>query len=127
MNGMVLFARLEAAVLPRSWLLAMGRFSARAIVRWSAPTRTALFRNGRRLLGAEVGDERLRAFAIAVLTNFAEFFVALLRAPRDYPPAAELLATMAGREHGERVLALGRGAIVVTLHLGCYELEIGRA
>ena len=119
---MMLFARLEALVLPASWLYGMGRYSARKIMRHAGGIRDGVKANGRRLLGPETSDDELHAFGVRVLTNFSKFFVKLLRSPKDYPTSERLLETMQGREHGEHVLGLGRGAICVTLHLGNYEL-----
>ncbi len=122
MNGVLLLARVQARIFPGSWLYAMGRFSARQIVRFSSGVRESVMANGRRLLGANATEERLQSFAVDVVTNFTRFFIGMLRAPRDYPSREVLLETMQGREHGEHVLGLGRGAICVTLHLGNYEL-----
>ena len=122
MNGMVLFARCEAAVMPRSWLVAMGRFAARMMVRHASGTRDALRANARYLLGPDVSDEDADRHGVEVISNFGELFVSLLRAPRDFPSPERLEETLRGKEHGARVLDMGRGVVAVTLHLGMYEL-----
>lgn len=122
MNAMVLFARLEARVMPVSWLLSMGRCSARLMVQWLPGVRRGLFDNARHLLGPGSTHWQRRRLAIAVLTSFSRFFVELLTAPKLYPSSEELFSRLEGEEHAQAALALGKGVIGVSLHMGNFEL-----
>ena len=123
MNLVLLWARLEARVMPASWLHAMGRWSARFAVRWLPGLRAGLLGNARRLLGVAAPYEARLALGTQVLESFSRFFVELLLADRGLPSGGErLLERMRGLEHAEAARARGKGVICVTLHMGNYEL-----
>lgn len=122
MNGMILFARLEAAVMPIGWLFSMGRASARLAVQWLPGLRRALLSNAGHLLGPQAGFFERRRLAVGVLSSFGKFFVELLTAPATYPTAEELFSSVEGLHHGEAALAQGKGVIGITLHMGNFEL-----
>lgn len=123
MNVVLLWARLEARVMPASWLHAMGRWSARWAVRWLPGLRAGLLANARRLLGVAAPYEARLALSVAVLESFSRFFVELLVADRGLPSGGErLLERMRGLPHAEAARARGKGVICVTLHMGNYEL-----
>lgn len=123
LNLVLLWGRLEARILPLSWLHAMSRWSARFTVRFFPGVRRALLDNARHLLGPAAPHEARMALAIGVLESFGRFFVELLTADRVLPSGGErLLAEMRGREHADLARAGGKGVISVTLHMGNYEL-----
>ena len=123
LNLALLWGRLEARVLPLSWMHAMGRWSARFAVRFVPGVRRALLDNGRRLLGPAAPHEARLALAVGVLESFGRFFVELLTADHGLPSGGErLLAEMRGRENADAARAADKGVISVTLHMGNYEL-----
>lgn len=123
LNLVILWARLEARVLPASWLHAMARWSARFAVAWLPGLRAALLDNARHLLGIAAPYEARLALAVAVLESFGRFFVELLLADQTLPSGGErLLERMKGREQADAARARGKGVICVTLHMGNYEL-----
>lgn len=123
MNAVVLFGRLEALVMPVSWLFAMGRWSARAIFRWVPSIRAALLANAEHLLGPSSTPAERERQGVAVLTSFSRFFVELLT-PRKtgLPLDVDLHDLVRGMQHAEAARAKGQGVICVTLHMGNYEL-----
>lgn len=122
MNLVVLFGRLEALVLPVSWLLAMGRWSAHLIFRFVPSMRAALLENAEHLLPDATPAQR-EQHGVAVLTSFSRFFVELLT-PRKtgLPLDVDLYTLVRGMQHAEAARAQGQGVICVTLHMGNYEL-----
>jgi KDO2-lipid IV(A) lauroyltransferase len=81
--------------------------------------RRDLLANARHLLPDATPPRRERQ-ARAVIAHFAQFIGELLSTQRI--DDAPLLASMRGREHIERSIALGRGVIAISLHIGNYEL-----
>jgi KDO2-lipid IV(A) lauroyltransferase len=122
MNAVVLFGRLEALILPVSWLFAMGRWSARLIFRFVPSMREALLDNAKHLLGPESTQEQREAQAVGVLTSFSRFFVEMLTPRKTLPLNQDLYEIVDGMEHAEAARAKGPGVICVTLHMGNYEL-----
>ena len=122
MAMVVLVGRIEAWLLPVSWLFAMGRLSARAMVRFMPGLRATLLDNARHLLGPDSTLAERRALAVAVLTSFSRFFVEILTAPKTYPDPEAFFARAVGRAHGEAAYAQGKGVIGLTLHMGNAEL-----
>lgn len=123
LNLILLIARIEAAILPTSWLFAMGRWAARLGIRLSSGLRRNLEDNARHLLGEGSTLAERRALAVETLENFSRFFVELVAARRYRPPGADtLLERIRGYDAAERAKDRGRGVIGVTLHMGNYEL-----
>jgi KDO2-lipid IV(A) lauroyltransferase len=66
--------------------------------------------------------EEVRRFARRVFAEIGRNAYDFLRYPHLSSPRRRELVRFEGEEHLERALAGGRGAIVVTGHLGCWEL-----
>ncbi|MEZ6184257.1 MAG: hypothetical protein R3F62_04500 [Planctomycetota bacterium] len=123
LNAILLLARLEAALIPVSWMFAMGRASARWGIRLSPGLRRNLEENARQLLGPASTPQMRRALAIQTLESFSRFFVELVCAGRYRPPGADtLLERIRGYDAAERAKDRGQGVIGLTLHMGNYEL-----
>ena len=106
------------------WLLRISRpFFLGAAWRFSSYLRDATLANARRLLGPDSTEAERTALARSVIENFYQFVEDIgraLRRSRDDLLAGIDLAH--GREAWRRVRSPGRGAIVVTAHLGAFEV-----
>ncbi len=91
--------------------------------RFSRSIREGTLSNARRLLGPEAGDARERSLAKAVLGNFYLFCHDVGRST-GLPPASLLrrIDTIDGHESYLAARAAGTGAIVVTAHMGSFEV-----
>ena len=105
-------------------VLRLGRrlFSALAL-RFSAEIRRGTLANARRILGSHISPGRHQVFARRVVENFILFCHDIGRSLRMSP--AELLGqieSIDGHEHYDAARKMGRGAIVVTAHMGSFEV-----
>ncbi len=95
-------------------------------VRWAWRTsramRTGTLANARWLLGPDSTDQQRRAMGMGVVANFYEFIFEMGRnQARSIHELTADVDGVEGKEHYDRARALGRGAIVVTAHLGSFE------
>lgn len=91
----------------------------------SAALREATLANARRLLGPDATPRARAALAKAVVANFYRFIAEVGRAPRL--TKRDLLARIEevrGREAYQAARRAKRGAILVTAHLGAFEIGI---
>ncbi len=85
--------------------------------------RRNLMLNARRLLGEGTSDRQLRAHCKLVLSNFYQFIYELGRTPRMSDAQLDAqIAGVEGRERYDKARQRGRGAILVTAHLGSFEI-----
>jgi len=103
---------------PARWLARAGGAVAFALARGR---RDVLLENQRHLSPNATPAER-RARARRTMMHLAEAAVDLFRLPSAPRDELERLVEVEGREHLDRAMALGRGVVVVTGHLGPYEL-----
>ncbi|MGE0708745.1 MAG: lysophospholipid acyltransferase family protein [Planctomycetota bacterium] len=122
MHLVMLWARIEAAVLPTEWLYSMGRASARTLFLWVPAIRRGLLRNARRLLGPGASQRELERHSVRVLEGFSRFFVELLTAPDTYPSQEEFLQRIEGMQRAIDCYRRGKGVIGISLHMGNMEL-----
>jgi len=91
--------------------------------RYSHVIRKATAANARRIFGPDVSPQRTLAYGRAVMSNFYEFVYDIGRALHS--TRAQMLARVegtAGEHHYDAARALKRGAIVVTAHMGSFEV-----
>jgi len=74
------------------------------------------------VLALPVGDRRVRAAARGAFQTDAKNWLDTLRIGRLRPEAIDALVEMHGYDHLQDALAEGKGVIVVSLHLGNYDL-----
>lgn len=115
-------ARAGAAVLPRTLRLAVARVVARAVSRTLPAERSRVRANLERVLTG-ASPRELEAAVGDTFANFGAFFADLLLlnrvgSSRLHPYIAERM----GDEHLDAAFAAGRGAVLVTAHLGNWEL-----
>lgn len=112
-----------APVLPM-WFL---RFAARLVIEavmavYPAPKRD-IDKNLRRILGQEVSRREIRRARRRMIHNLAIYWVDLFRfCQLPYERTRKLLAALRGIEHLDRALAQDKGVILLTGHLGNWEL-----
>jgi len=85
-------------------------------------TRRAMFANARHLLGPEASEDRLRRLVLAMMTNWCEFMVDLFwfqRVSRE--KVMQRTPTILGLDEYLEARKRGRGAIIVSCHLGNWE------
>ena len=88
--------------------------------RFSHRDRAAVERNLAAILGPN--HPAIPATARAVFVNFAKYLLDFFRLAEVDDAFLRRRVTMVGREHLDRVLSQGRGAIILSAHLGNYEL-----
>jgi len=115
-------ARAVATALPRPVRLVVARAVARAVGRVLATEREVVRGNLARVLAA--GPSRDLEVAVSeTFANFGAFFADLLVLNRGAPERLNpYVGARAGDEHVDAAFAAGRGAILLTAHLGNWEL-----
>jgi len=115
-------ARAVAAALPRPVRLAAARAVARAVGRALSAERSRVRGNLARVL-AGAKPRELDAAVGETFANFGAFFADLLILNRTEPERLRpYVAVRVGEEHLDAAFAAGRGAVLVTAHLGNWEL-----
>lgn len=84
--------------------------------------RRAVLLENQRYLSPNASPAEQRARARATMMHLAEAAVDLFRLPSAPRQALASLVAVQGQEHLDRAIAAGRGVVVVTGHLGPYEL-----
>ena len=121
-HGFPLLARI-APRLPRWFNLAGARLVISVVMGLHHRPKQAIARNLARVLGEPEGSRRVRAAVRQMLYNFAYYWVDLFRFAQLPPErAAALVDRYAGGEHIAAALGAGRGALLLTAHLGNWEL-----
>ncbi len=109
--------------LPRWFNLLGARFVITVVMGVYHPPKRAIARNLSRVLGLPAGSHRVRAAVRRMLYNFACYWVDLFRFAQLPPEAAmELVESATGNERVDEALAAGKGAMLLTAHLGNWEL-----
>lgn len=115
-------ARAVAALLPRPVRLATARAVARAVGRALSAERSRVRGNLARVL-AGAKPRELDAAVGETFANFGAFFADLLILNRTEPERLRpYVAVRVGEEYLDAAFAAGRGAVLVTAHLGNWEL-----
>jgi lauroyl/myristoyl acyltransferase len=121
-HGFPLLARI-APRLPRWFNLAGARLVISVVMGLHHRPKRAIARNLARVLGEPPGSRRVRGAVRQMLYNFAYYWVDLFRFAQLPPErAAALVDRYTGGEHIAAALGAGRGALLVTAHLGNWEL-----
>lgn len=85
-------------------------------------TRSAITDNMRHVIGWEADDRTLRRSVRRVLTNAAKNYVDLVKLPHLKLSDIERRVTVHGRSHLEEAISRGKGVILVTAHLGSFDM-----
>jgi Kdo2-lipid IVA lauroyltransferase/acyltransferase len=88
----------------------------------TARDKEELFENLRVVLGPEVTEKEIKRTALKIFQNFGKYLVDFFRFPRFSEEYISENVEISGRENLDSCLAEGKGAILVALHLGNWEL-----
>ncbi len=112
-----------APVLPM-WSLRFGARLVIALVMVAYPaSKRDVDKNLRQILGPEVSRREIRRARRRMMHNFACYWVDLFRFSQlPYERTRQFLSALRGKDNLERALAQGKGVILVTAHLGNWEL-----
>ncbi|MEJ2209525.1 MAG: lysophospholipid acyltransferase family protein [Anaerolineae bacterium] len=127
MRAFVIYAlyRLLGALVgplpPRAgyWL---ARRAGGVLCRFSPGLRQTLVQNLRHVLGPAVDEERVQDLTRQACINVAKGHYELFRVSRLTPNEIQDIVQVAGFQYLEQAMALGKGVIVVTAHLGNVDL-----
>jgi len=107
-------------MLPRRVVARIAELVGRALFRLNRRQRSRLIENYRHILGPEAGPEELKDRARRAMVNLVVGFADLLRVPVMKGRVAGIAEFDA--EHIDRVVATSPGAVLVTPHLGNWDL-----
>ena len=79
-------------------------------------------RNMRQILGPQAPEAEVRRLTVAAFANYARYMVDLLRLPLIDVKALTDTFAIRGWEHVERARESGRGVVMVTGHIGSFDL-----
>jgi KDO2-lipid IV(A) lauroyltransferase len=124
-----LAARLFAAflsLLPRSWTLALARLAGRIAYRTVGRQRERALENLRSAFGREKSEAEIRALAEKVFEHFAQTAAELPHFPRlSREKISHFVEAGDAFRIYDSLLARGRGVIMLTSHIGCWDLLAG--
>ncbi|WP_428939656.1 lysophospholipid acyltransferase family protein [Fontivita pretiosa] len=115
------------------WLAGRARWIARRLrhpVTWLVPrcssaVRHAAFANARRILGPDVSPRQCMRFAQAVVARFYDFVLDIAASARQTPSQLrQRIDSIEGREAYLARRRSGGGAVIVTAHMGSFELGL---
>jgi len=116
------FSGATIAYLPRKLGYLTARFTAFMVYMLSPKTREAVADNMKRVLGPEADEVSLKPAVRDVLRNAAKNYYDLIRLPHMKLKDIERLLTVHGWHNFEVALSKGKGVILVTAHLGSFDL-----
>lgn len=104
--------------LPLSVTRGLAGFLGKAYA-WTHPARVACVQRNLQLLDGSVGKDRAQGLYGEFGKTMADYFYIATRTPED---GVKIITRRSGYEHLEALRAQGRGALIVTAHLGLFEL-----
>lgn len=122
-NPYLALTYLFARATPRFWILIQNRFVSHLLFRRWKGLRDTVCRNLSPVVGRDPGDPVVLALARRTFLNYGVYLVDYLQIHRLRSRAPRfLIPEQAGVEHFREAMSLGRGAILITPHLGNWEL-----
>ncbi len=117
--------QIAARLLPRSVMYRIGDAVAQLYFKWDARARSAVAGNLRRIYAVNKrrpAAPEINRLALAVFRGLAWNFIDFFHFIRIAPGARRRLFTTAGLHHLDDALALGKGVIMTSGHLGAFEM-----
>lgn len=107
--------------LPRAWAYALAVFAARFAF-WFSPLARPRLQFNLAVACPELDERALQRTTWLNFRNHAKAYADLMMLPRTRVPAMRSLLKVQGMEHLEAARALGKGVMVVSCHMGSYEV-----
>ncbi len=117
------FFRWMARTLPTEWVARLAEATAERAIWERENVHDAIVENTAAVLGVPPGDRRAEETGRAMVSNHSRLWIDLLRwSSRTDADPKSLLAGRTGTEHLLAAREAGRGAILLTAHVGNFEL-----
>ena len=107
--------------LPRSWAYALAVLAAR-LAWWFSPLARPRLEYNLMIACPDLTPSELRKVSWQNFRNHAKAYADLMQLPRARVGEMKGLLHVKGREHLEEARALGKGVLVVSAHMGSYEV-----
>jgi phosphatidylinositol dimannoside acyltransferase len=107
--------------LPRSWAYALAVFAARFAF-WFSPRARPRLEFNLRVARPDLDERALKRVAWLNFRNHAKAYADLMMLPRANAEAMRPLLKVKGWENLEQARAVGKGVMVVSCHMGSYEI-----
>jgi lauroyl/myristoyl acyltransferase len=107
--------------LPRSWAYALAVFAARFAF-WFSPLARPRLEFNLRVACPDLDERQLRHIAWLNFRNHAKAYADLMMLPRTNIQAMRPLLQIRGEQYLDQARALGKGVMVVSCHMGSYEV-----
>ncbi len=107
--------------LPRPWAYALGVLAARFAF-WFSPLARPRLEFNLRIVFPELSDQELRRLTWRNFRNHAKAYADLMLLPRSPVVAMRPLIKVEGWENLDLARAVGKGVLVVSCHMGSYEI-----
>jgi len=108
--------------MPGSWLRGLSRLIAALLVFFTPRRQVIAEQNIRQALGEGISDQRVREIRRKCVRNLTRAMLTMLRLPAMSREEIIERVSAKGWEHLEAALARGKGVLVITAHLGNWEL-----
>jgi len=107
--------------LPRAWAYALAVFAAR-FAWWFSPLARPRLEYNLKVACPELSPAELKQISWQNFRNHAKAYADLMLLPRARIGEMRPLLKVTGREHLERAREMGKGVLVVSCHMGSYEV-----
>jgi lauroyl/myristoyl acyltransferase len=107
--------------LPRPWAYALAVVGAR-IAWWFSPLARPRLEYNLKIACPELTDAELKRLSRLNFRNHAKAYADLMMLPRTRVSEMRLRLKVNGMEHVEQARAMGKGVLVVSCHMGSYEV-----
>ncbi len=107
--------------LPRSWAYALAVFAAR-LAWWFSPLARPRLEYNLKIACPELTNHELKKVSLQNFRNHAKAYADLMQLPRARVGEMKALLSIKGRENIEEARGLGKGVLVISAHMGSYEV-----
>ncbi len=107
--------------LPRSWAYALAVLAAR-LAWWFSPLARPRLEYNLKIACPELTNHELKKVSLQNFRNHAKAYADLMQLPRARVGEMKALLSIKGRENIEEARGLGKGVLVISAHMGSYEV-----